>query len=135
MLSEFSRNNLISRIGTSAGRPQTSMGRPGTAAARAAPPKLKKKQIAQFEEKPQVPSNEHHFLCDFKFQIQEPTTEIFVESDKTEEDNEQFLIEETPEVSKAVEIEIDVCFEIVKAIVVFTIFYRKTKNTAVSFQK
>ncbi|EPB67046.1 hypothetical protein ANCCEY_13864 [Ancylostoma ceylanicum] len=36
-------------------RPQTSMGRPGTAAARPAPPKLKRKQIATVEETSAAP--------------------------------------------------------------------------------
>ncbi|GMR61955.1 hypothetical protein PMAYCL1PPCAC_32150, partial [Pristionchus mayeri] len=45
------RERLL-RQSTGAGRPQTSMGRPGTAAARAAPPKLRKKQIATIEARP-----------------------------------------------------------------------------------
>ncbi|CAJ0571168.1 unnamed protein product, partial [Mesorhabditis spiculigera] len=67
------------RIGTSMGRPQTSMGRPGTAAARAAPPKLKKKQILEIEEKPQVV---------------EPKTEIFTETPAANQVEEDFLVEE-----------------------------------------
>ncbi|CAJ0938047.1 unnamed protein product, partial [Mesorhabditis belari] len=70
------------RIGTSMGRPQTSMGRPGTAAARAAPPKLKKKQIAEIEQKQQV---------------LEPKSEIFTETTSAPQQDEDFLIEEQEE--------------------------------------
>uniref|UniRef100_A0A915PXM5 TRAF3-interacting protein 1 n=1 Tax=Setaria digitata TaxID=48799 RepID=A0A915PXM5_9BILA len=41
------------RLSTSSGRPRTSAGRLGTAAARPPPPKLKKKQVAEIERKPE----------------------------------------------------------------------------------
>ncbi|CAJ0609241.1 unnamed protein product [Cylicocyclus nassatus] len=50
-MTESPRPPVLDRPMTSAlARPQTSMGRPGTAAARPAPPKLKRKQIATVEE-------------------------------------------------------------------------------------
>ncbi|VDM74730.1 unnamed protein product [Strongylus vulgaris] len=55
-MTESPRPPVLERPMTAAlARPQTSMGRPGTAAARPAPPKLKRKQIATVEETSTAP--------------------------------------------------------------------------------
>ncbi|VDD95887.1 unnamed protein product [Enterobius vermicularis] len=50
---EVCRNKACRPIVPLPTRPQTSMGRPGTAVARLAPPKVKKKQVAEIEVKPE----------------------------------------------------------------------------------
>lgn len=44
----------MSRLSTSSGRPRTSASRLGTAAARPAPPKIKKKRVEEIERKPEM---------------------------------------------------------------------------------
>lgn len=45
---------LIFRLSTSSGRPRTSASRSGTAIARPAPPKIKKKRMEEIERKPDI---------------------------------------------------------------------------------
>uniref|UniRef100_A0A8R1TUB5 TRAF3-interacting protein 1 N-terminal domain-containing protein n=1 Tax=Onchocerca volvulus TaxID=6282 RepID=A0A8R1TUB5_ONCVO len=48
------------RLSTSSGRPRTSLSRLGTAAARPAPPKIKKKRVEEIERKPEILIIEEH---------------------------------------------------------------------------
>ncbi|KAK6759887.1 hypothetical protein RB195_021447 [Necator americanus] len=79
-MTESPRMPIVERPMTGAvARPQTSMGRPGTAAARPAPPKLKRKQIATVEETSSTPA--------------QPTAELISEA-ITAAPEETFLVEE-----------------------------------------
>lgn len=62
------RKKLIFRPSTSSGRPRTSASRLGTAAARPAPPKIKKKRVGETERKPDIVSfslNETKKTCNY----------------------------------------------------------------------
>ncbi|CAI2355570.1 unnamed protein product [Caenorhabditis sp. 36 PRJEB53466] len=80
---------LIIRPTTAAagGRPMTSMGRPGTAASRPAPPKLKKKQIANVDAIPQevIELKSKIINEDEKNDINEHAENFIMENDEEEE--------------------------------------------------
>ena len=75
------------------------MGRPGTAAARPAPPKIKKKHIATIEDTPQVKTTSLISVSiSHKLRIlqtnKEPEAEIIGEGAPVAEETENFLVEE-----------------------------------------
>uniref|UniRef100_A0A9J2PAX9 TRAF3-interacting protein 1 n=1 Tax=Ascaris lumbricoides TaxID=6252 RepID=A0A9J2PAX9_ASCLU len=87
------QNRLVKehfQLTTASGRPQTSMGRPGTAMARPAPPKLKKKQIAEVERKVEP--------------VAETSTVIV---DERKEDDEDFVVETDPTIENVERVDAD----------------------------
>ncbi|KHN76076.1 TRAF3-interacting protein 1 [Toxocara canis] len=78
------------RLMTASGRPQTSMGRPGTAMARPAPPKLKKKQVAEVEREVEP--------------VAETSTVIV---DERNENDEDFVVESDPAIESIERVDAD----------------------------
>uniref|UniRef100_A0A914R5B2 Uncharacterized protein n=1 Tax=Parascaris equorum TaxID=6256 RepID=A0A914R5B2_PAREQ len=87
------QNRLVKEqllLTTASGRPQTSMGRPGTAMARPAPPKLRKKQIAEAQRKVEP--------------VAETSTVII---DERKEDDADFVVEADPTIENVERVDAD----------------------------